>query len=58
MTDYDCRRLAVQIVAQLPADPHDAKRVLDHARVFIDKFLSGTEPESAKVVSLNPLITD
>lgn len=37
--DQSLRRLALHLVAQLPDDPHRARRVLDYARELVDKFL-------------------
>lgn len=34
------RRQAVQLAAQLPEDPADARRVLDLARDVLDKFMA------------------
>lgn len=37
--DMELRRLAVQVAAQLPADPDEAIAVLDYARKFVCMFL-------------------
>lgn len=42
------RRHAVQIVAQLPADPEDALRVLDHARSLVENFLMKSGDRAAQ----------
>lgn len=43
MSDNDafCRRLAIQIVSQLPDDPAAAAAVLRYANEVVDNFLGG-----------------
>ncbi len=42
--DRRCRRLAIQLAAQLPDDPEEARTVLDHTRTLLDGFLAVPGP--------------
>ena len=48
------KRLAIQVVASLPDDLHDARAVLDRARQLVDEFLADEKPSpGSNVVSIN-----
>lgn len=34
------KRMAIQLAAQLPEDPNDARQVLEYVRVLIEDFLA------------------
>lgn len=39
------RQHAIQIAAQLPDNPEDARKVLYYARVLVDRFLDGGDDD-------------
>jgi hypothetical protein len=47
--ENDLRRLALQLVVQLPASNEDALRVLDLARVFVNDFLAPPKSEAQDI---------
>ena len=47
------KRMAIQLAAQLPEDPTEARQVLEYVRVLIDDFLAAEPRPSAP--SLSPL---
>lgn len=51
--DLYCRRLAVQLVSQLPAEKAKCIRVLDHIRTLID-FTTGGDGHGS-VTKLRPV---
>jgi hypothetical protein len=48
------RRLAIQIVSQLPDNTTDALAVLDHARNLVLQFLDDPKPEVSDNVTAFP----
>ncbi len=47
------KRMAIQLAAQLPEDPMEARQVLEYVRVLIDDFLAADPRPAAP--SLSPL---
>ena len=47
------RRHAVQLDAQLPDDPNDARMILELVQQLVDGFLSGEGPHSAPVLAFS-----
>jgi hypothetical protein len=45
----ELRRLSVQLVAQLPVDPEEARSVIEFMRRLLDDFLTGREDGGARL---------
>lgn len=48
------KRVAMQIVTQLPEDPREALTVLAYAKELVENFLGAQEPSADRVVSFPP----
>jgi len=46
------KRMAIQLAAQLPEDPTDARQVLEYVRILIEEFLAA---DVRQVPNLSPV---